>query len=403
MMQITLEQAKIALATLSTFLGQPAAPPAPDPVAIVSPVSVVPKLVIPDTVVTSTDRVARIAVTLSEPALRPLSWRCLTSNGTAYAPTFYKITEATIVFQPGETVKVVEVPLLRDMTGKDFKLQCPWTLNQPPVPGGEGVIRGAAAGVAATAAPIATPARAVPADPAAGRKLVFSSTFREPITPDAVQGAWRSRPEWGDVQTGNKEIAPYSHPSTQPGVTPFPIVDGYRVLRAEKVTTRSLMTGLTYDYSAAMLDSANLFTFQHGYVELRFKSGRAQGSSLAFWMLPAKGGWPPEIDIFEQGLADRDQLQFSRHWKDAAGKFAEGVILPQVVADGQWHRVGYLWTADEEILYIDGALAARRPTIFREPMKIILNVAVGGLGPAPKDARPGWKSEMMLDYLKVWQ
>lgn len=394
---ITPDAAKAALATLAAFLAQPTEPV--KPVVKPSPLSIAPTLAIPDTVITTSDKAARIAVTLSEPAMRPLSWRCMTANGTAYAPTFYAPVDTRITFQPGQTVKFIDVPIKRDLGAMTVKLNCAWSLNTPPIAGASGTIRGGPV-------PSLLPLVAEPVYPAAqrteGRSLAFSSTFMEPITPDAVKGAWRSRFSWGRVQTGNKEIAPYADASTDPGTSPHPIVDGKRVLRAEYVPTRD--GGKDYAYSASLIDSANLFTFQRGYVELRVKSKRTQGTVIAFWLLPASEKWPPETDIFEIGLGDRTDFNSGTHFIDLDGKKkSEGTQLPPYLDDGEWHTVGFDLTDDWQVTFVDGVEVVRRPNIFSEPMKIILNVSVGGLGPDPKAPSPGWVSEMALDYIKVWE
>ncbi|WP_162527134.1 family 16 glycosylhydrolase [Sphingomonas solaris] len=392
-------EAKAATALLVAFLGGSPATPPPAARPDISPLAVKPTLVIPDTVVLPGERIAHVRVQLSKPARRPLTWRCTTTNGSAYAPAFYSQTVTTVIFQPGETVQVIDVPILRDLTGKDFKLSCPWTLVHPPVPSDTvGVIRGAR-----TRAPL--PAIPKPSYPAVarekGRKLAFSSTFMEPIVPDVRPGTWRSRFGWGRVQTGNKEIAPYTDATTDPGVTPHPIVDGKRVLRAEHVATKD--DGKEYAFSASLIDSASLFTFQYGYVEARVKFARAQGTVAAFWLLPASGKWPPEIDIFETGLGDRPAFASSiRFAKDSYGTADSAMVLPGV-EDGRWHVIGFDWTRDWQVTFIDGVEVSRRPNLFNEPMKIIFDVSVGGLGPDPVDPGPGWKSELALDYLKVWR
>lgn len=400
-MQTFPEAMKAAITALAAWSGYPAVPPTPP---ADSPVAVVPRLVIPDTLVAGTDRVARVTVTLSQPARRPLAWECLPANGSAYAPAYFAVPKQKmrVDFMPGETRKVVEIPLLRDLGDKDFTLQCMWTLNHPPVAGGQGVIRGGGASVAVRSAAPRQPAYP-PVARTQGRKLVFSSTFSEPITANAVKGAWRSRPHWGDLQAGNKEIAPYVDPATQPGVDPHPVVAGKRVLRAQKVRARSLMTGQTYDYAASMLDGINLYSYRYGYAELRAKWGRAQGTSTAWWLLPATGGWPPEIDVFETGLGDRPDFSSGQVQKIGGQRVAETYRVPVAVEDGRWHVIGFDWTPQWQVTFIDGVEVSRRPNLVNEPMFFVLNVAVGGLGPPPANAGPGWKSELTLDYLKVWQ
>ena len=131
------DAARAAASLLSAYIDQQAARPAPK----VNPLSVTPSLVIPDTVVAAGDRVAHVAVTLSEPALRPLTWRCATLNGTAYSPAYYTPSDTLVIFQPGQTRQVVDVPLKADLGTRDLKMNCAWSLHMPVIRGAQGVIR----------------------------------------------------------------------------------------------------------------------------------------------------------------------------------------------------------------------------------------------------------------------
>ena len=399
MFTMTIDQARGVVATLASVFASSDAPTARriSP-GYVSPLAVTPALVIPDTLVGPTDRRAVVTVTLSEPANRPLSWRCLTSNGTAYAGGFYTTTQATVLFQPGETAATIEVPIVRPLGDKTFKIDCVWSNNNPAIKGASGTIRsGVPVRPRRAAATIAYP----PAARTAGRTLAFASTFAEPIVPDIRRGTWRSRFDWGRVQIGNKEIAPYTDRSTDPGVDPHPIVDGKRVLRAEHVPVTN--GGTRYAYSASLIDSANLFTFRYGYIEARVKFARAQGTVAAFWLIPANDHWPPEIDIFETGLGDNPAAASSIHFANDGIGGTEGVMLPRTVEDGRWHVIGFDWTPAWQVTFIDGVEVLRRRNQFDVPMKIVFDVSVGGLGPDPKAPGPGWTSELALDYVKVWR
>jgi beta-glucanase (GH16 family) len=59
-----------------------------------------------------------------------------------------------------------------------------------------------------------------------------------------------------------------------------------------------------------------LFAFKYGYIEMRAKFPPGAGIWPAFWMLPADGTWPPEIDIVE-GQGQKPSIDYlSFHWRD---------------------------------------------------------------------------------------
>ncbi len=173
-------------------------------------------------------------------------------------------------------------------------------------------------------------------------------------------------------------------------------------------------------FGSGMLLSRTLFTY--GKIRLVAKLPSAVGSWPAFWLLPAKPVWPPEIDIFE-GMA------WGKHRQD----IHSGFITPNKEGYSDWfklntepgsgfHEYGLDWTPEMLTAYFDGRILWQKPTpsSMHKDMYIIINLAVGGkwvfneLGIPPVDGRnperltaganeieADYPSEMIIKYLSV--
>ena len=135
------------------------------------------------------------------------------------------------------------------------------------------------------------------------------------------------------------------------------------------------------------------FKFHYGHVEIVAKLPSSRGSWPAFWLLPADGAWPPEIDIME-----------GMDWGPHTSQVHSGMIAPdskQTFAD--WfklatdpsqamHTYSFDWTQSTLTTYFDGVKlwSHEAPQSFNKPMYLLINFAVGGkwvydeLGVRPK-------------------
>ena len=321
----------------ATATSDPAPAPTPTPTPVATPtatpsqVATLPapalladvSLVIPDTVVPTNATIANVHVKLSQPVDRQLAFDYLTSNGTAVEGRQFTRTQGTLNFRPGESDKVVSIPTSGLTAGQTFNLTVSWTKNTPAVAGSNGKILvdttgTAVAASAATAAPTYT---LLPAAGTTGRQQVFTSDFHGAMNPTGGVGVWRTRFDWGRWQSGNNEAAPYTDATTDPGTNPHPIIDGYRTLRAEKVPTTDGTH--SFAYSASMVSTQGWYSFQYGYIQLRAKVNPENGVTPAFWLLPATGEWPPEIDIFE--FFNGSALASTVHFKTDPKGTSEGM------------------------------------------------------------------------------
>lgn len=176
-----------------------------------------------------------------------------------------------------------------------------------------------------------------------------------------------------------------------------------------KQTIRKLATPMdtqhwgSYKYTTGMVNTKDRFGFKYGYVEARIKVPSCSGCWPAFWMLPAKDGWPPEIDIFE--FFDTATLKFPYFSTHMAGTGDQTIDNTQPFGNtaasytDAWHTYGLLWTASSVQVFIDGTPG---PTytgsaVPQESMYLILQQAIG------RDYNTQDGSTMETDYVRVYQ
>jgi len=149
------------------------------------------------------------------------------------------------------------------------------------------------------------------------------------------------------------------------------------------------------------------FTFQYGYMEMSAQFPPGKGMWPAFWLLPADGSWPPEIDAMEW-LGNTPTIDYATiHWGiERHGHHPSSGTSYDTGEDlsAGFHTYGVDWQADYVTWYFDGQPIkkfTRVADIPHKPMYIIVNLAVGGwIGPPDKTNH--FPAVMQVDYVRVW-
>jgi len=201
------------------------------------------------------------------------------------------------------------------------------------------------------------------------------------------------------------------------GIDPFTIQRGVLTIRAAPLTEAaraavmrdidalpshpSIPTLRAVRYSSGLISTRGRFAQRYGYFETRARWSAGKGLWPAFWLLPASGTWPPEIDILE-AHGDKPTFVFhSLHSKrvKSATKVADA-SNPQ-----QFHRYGALWLPDRVDFYIDGNRTGTMPAPadLDQPMYLIVNLAVGGKWPGDPTPEVRFPAMLDVDYVRAWR
>jgi len=238
----------------------------------------------------------------------------------------------------------------------------------------------------------------------------------------AGSSGWNTNYWWGDPNgstlPANGEVEWYINHLYEPtndAITAGNIVNPWRIttdangsyltLTAAPVTdpeTQALING--YQYSSGMIQSYYTHTQTYGYFEMRAKLPAGQGLWPAFWLLPADGSWPPEIDIMEVLGHDMTTLYTFVHTNETHRHTSRGEpnTVPNMSLD--FHTYGVDWQADYITWYFDGGevFKTETPSDLHDPMYMIANITVGGNWPGMPDRTTPWPAEMHIDYIRAY-
>ena len=232
----------------------------------------------------------------------------------------------------------------------------------------------------------------LPPDPAA-LTLTFADEFDSFVWSADGSAGWRTTYSKGArAYTVNGDRQYYSDATV--GMDPFRIEDGALVITAAPGTNE-----LGIPYNAGLITTEGSFSQLYGYFEARLNLPAGLGWWPAFWMLPTRGGWPPELDILESFGTGNGTVQFSVHTN--LGTTHSDVSLPVPftgIADG-YHTYAVSWLPDEIRWFLDGVEVASTPTPsdLTVPMHMLVNLAVSNL-----DWVAGGSAELRVDYVRAY-
>ena len=253
-------------------------------------------------------------------------------------------------------------------------------------------------------------------DPAKLGAMTFHDEFNSPLSLWDAQsnptGTWR--PDYGyqgeqglgsyTLASNNEQeiyVSPYfrGHAGDFP-VSPFTSnADGTLSIKAAPSSNSDLFG---YSYTSGMISTQPTFAQTYGYFEMRAEIPHEAGAWPAFWLLPADGSWPPELDVMETLTSDPHADWTTAHSgvNGVHTSSGQAAFVPDT-ADG-YHTYGVLWTETDITWYVDKVeiFHTATPTDMHKPMYMIANLALGGWGGAIDAA--GLPAEMKIDYIHAY-
>jgi beta-glucanase (GH16 family) len=174
------------------------------------------------------------------------------------------------------------------------------------------------------------------------------------------------------------------------------------------------------EYTSASLLTRGLHHFKYGRFEMRAKIDVSPGMWPAFWALGEKGVWPSngEIDIMEYyrrmllaNIATGTSRKYSPLW------YSKKTSLDSLGGES-WAAAFHVWRMDWDesgiVLSVDDRELLKQPmdslvnrdslrlNPFKQPMYLILNVALGGDNGGDLSAT-SFPRRMEVDYVRVYQ
>jgi beta-glucanase (GH16 family) len=252
--------------------------------------------------------------------------------------------------------------------------------------------------------PVTPPAQ--PANPSfPATRLVFADEFNGAAGSKPDPAKWTIDPGTGQ----NNEIQYYSNNNNASMNG-----SGALVIEARRETAGGR------DYTSHRMNTSNKFHVQYGRIEARVKVPKGNGLWPAFWMMGADfltgRPWPynGEIDIMEVLGRNTNEAYSTLHAPAYNGGGGYGLKYPAGVdLSLDYHTWAAEWDSNGIRFFLDGRMvfdaskatveSTRGPWVFDHPFYLILNLAVGGDFPGPVDPTTPFPSQMLVDYVRVYQ
>ncbi|QOJ00512.1 MAG: family 16 glycosylhydrolase [Phycisphaeraceae bacterium] len=155
-------------------------------------------------------------------------------------------------------------------------------------------------------------------------------------------------------------------------------------------------------YTSALADTLGTYARAFGRFEARIQLPTTQGLWPAFWLLPADGRWPPEIDIMEALGHQPNTVYASTHWGTWPDKRHRTDRLDGPDFASGFHTFSCDWLPDRIDYAVDGRVfASHTEFVPDDPMYLILNLAVGGDWPKDPDHTTRFPQTMKIDWVRV--
>ena len=236
----------------------------------------------------------------------------------------------------------------------------------------------------------------------ANSTLTFNEEFNSLSLNNGSGGTWSPtfsyNPNGGTNSTlSSYQVNPLWGPTSASDANPFSINNGVLSL-AIKPTPADVKGVISAPFIAGQLLTDRSFTQTYGYFETRAKVSNAAGVVSAFWMLPADGSWPPELDVAEVVGGNPDTLVMTSH--SGGGTTPHWADVPDTSQD--FHTYAVDWQPDKLTWYFDGKQVAQQntPADMNKPMFMMLSALVGtGDTGAPI---PGQTGQMQVDYVRAY-
>ena len=244
---------------------------------------------------------------------------------------------------------------------------------------------------------VACPIYAAPPTPTSGNHWVMA--FEDTFTGSALNTTkWGTGYSWGRTHNHKAYMAPEN----------VRVENGRMIITAEAKRHPSAPYSVNHDgyhvvdYTSGAIHTSGKFNFTHGYVEGRFKLASGTGTWPAFWTL--QGGWPPEIDIFEN-LNGSSTFYTNYHWGTWDNHSSYFNTHTGNNLTGSFRTYGLDWKPSSMGWYYENnrvSLLTNTSAISQSSNNyLIVNLAVGGWPGNPNSAH--YPTTFQSEWVRVWK
>jgi beta-glucanase (GH16 family) len=210
-------------------------------------------------------------------------------------------------------------------------------------------------------------------------------------TTDSTMTSWTMSPTWGPTSAADANVYSVNNGALSIGFKPTPAdvnrndIGGQQFMSGQLTTHRS-------------------FSQLYGYFEANMKLPAAAGLNSAFWLLPADGSWPPELDVVEL-LGNNPTTSVMTAHSQASGTHTANPHWTDISDASQaFHSYGVDWEPDKLTWYLDGKQVAQEntPADMNKPMYLLLDTLSGTSGSWIGAPNPGETAQMDINYVRAY-
>jgi len=156
------------------------------------------------------------------------------------------------------------------------------------------------------------------------------------------------------------------------------------------------------EYTSGEVNSK--LSWKYGRFEARIKAPSTKGILSAFWMTPADGTWPPEIDAVEILGHDSLTAYFTNHYgSQSSHKMNNGKITFGNDLSKDFHIYSVEWDNDSIRWFIDGVLYfSSVKGVPSKPLIMRFSLPVGPDWEGNPDQSSAFPQRMEIDWVRVY-
>ena len=212
---------------------------------------------------------------------------------------------------------------------------------------------------------------------------------------------------WSDIRPGSRMSAvadigfgdsAFVDPAS--GINPFSLHNGALDITAVPASSDIVGPG---QWASGLISTQYSFAQEYGYFEMRAMLPADVGVWPAFWMLPASGAWPPELDVFEAyggpwdiGTAHTATTFYGG--SPGADNYEQAWSNQPSMTSG-FHTYGVMWDPQHITFYFDGNATGQlsTPPDMHQPMYLLADLAMQALSGVTSDPK-----HLYIDYIRAY-
>ena len=202
-----------------------------------------------------------------------------------------------------------------------------------------------------------------------------------------------------DGSLSSYQVNPLYGPTSAPDANVYSVSNGVLSM-AIKPTPSDISGTVSKPFIAGNLLTDKSFSQTYGYFEMNAKLSNAAGVVNGFWLLPADGSWPPELDVAEVVGSNPKTLVETSH--SSGGTTPHWTDVPDT--SQAFHTYAVDWEPDKLTWYFDGKQVMQQdtPADMNKPMYMQLSALVGTSSTWAGAPNPGETGQMQVDYVRAY-